>query len=191
MSVVSVSGTRKIRLPKLEIRNFDGNPLEFRGFGDIFDSSVNKDNELSEIAKFTYLRSLLQGPALDLISGLSLTATNYKKALEFLEDRFGNKQTLISTYLYVLATLPTVDDINDISSLRNFFDKLETSVRNLSDLGKPTDSYGSLLVSIIFNPIPEELQIIISRHFKGSDWFVQRRASSKRTVRSHFAQIGY
>ena len=35
---------------------------------------------------------------------------------------------------------------------------------------QPTNSYGSLLVSIIFNRIPEELQIIISRHFKGSDW---------------------
>ena len=145
MSVVSVSGTRKIRLPKLEIRNFDGNPFEFRGFGDIFDSSLNKDNELSDIDKFIYLRSLLQGPTLDLISGLILTATNYKKPLEFLEDRFGNKQTLLSTYLDVLATLPAVDDINDISSLRRFFDNLETSVRNLSDLGKPTDSYGSLL----------------------------------------------
>ena len=70
----------------------------------------------------------------------------------------------------MLATLPAVDDINDTSALRKFFDKLETSVRNLTDLGKSTDSYGSLLVSIIFNRIPEELQMIISRHFKGKDW---------------------
>ena len=85
---VSAGGSRKVRLPKLEIRNFDGNPLEFRGFWDIFDSSVNSDSELSDIDKFTYLRSLLQGPARDLISGLGLTATNYKKALELLEYRF-------------------------------------------------------------------------------------------------------
>ena len=63
-----------------------------------------------------------------------------------------------------------MDDISDVISLRKFFDTLETSVRNLSDLGTETESYGSLLISIIFDRIPNELQIIISRHFKNQDW---------------------
>ena len=47
---------------------------------------------------------------------------------------------------------------------------METSVRNLRELGVETDTYGSLLISIIFDRIPEELRVIISRQFKGANW---------------------
>ena len=63
-----------------------------------------------------------------------------------------------------------MEDINDVISLRKYFDTLKTSVRNLSDLGKETETYRSLLISIIFDRIPSALQIIISRHFKNRDW---------------------
>ena len=169
-SILTTGGSRKVRLPKLEIRSFEGYPLELRGFWDLFKSSIGDCDDISDIDKFSYLRGLLKGPALDLISGLTLSASNYDKALDLLSDRFGNRQTLITKYLDVLATLPKVQDINDVISLRKFFDTLETSVRNLTDLGKETESYGSLLISIIFDRIPEELQMIISRHFKGTDW---------------------
>ena len=107
---------------------------------------------------------------MDLISGLSLSYSNYVKAVELLKDRFGNRQILITKHLDILATLPRVEDINDVISLRKLFDTLETSVRNLSDLGKETETYGSLLISIIFDRIPSALQIIISRHSTNRDW---------------------
>ena len=50
------------------------------------------------------------------------------------------------------------------------YDKIRVSVRNLSDLGVQTNTYGSLLISIIFDRIPEELKIIISRKFKDQNW---------------------
>ena len=154
----------------LQFRGFNGDVLQFREFWDLFSSSVGDNLELSDIDKFSYLRGVLKGTALDLISGLTLSSSNYRKAVEFLHERFGNRQTLITKHLALLATLPPVEDINNVKLLRTFFDKLETSVRNLTDLGKETDSYGSLLISIIFNRIPEELQILISRRFKNDDW---------------------
>ena len=39
---------------------------------------------------------------------------------------------------------------------------METSRRNLSNLGVETATYGSLLINIIFERIPAELRVIIS-----------------------------
>ena len=47
---------------------------------------------------------------------------------------------------------------------------MESSVRNLKDLNVETSSNGTLLISMIFDHIPEELKIIISRSFKAESW---------------------
>ena len=172
VSVTSSRTERKLRLPKIELKKFDGpvTILNWRGFWDQFDSAVNDSDDLSNIDKFNYLRSFLTGSALKVIEGLSLTKDNYEHAIALLKERFGNTQILISSHMEVLVKLPKVNNINDVSRLRNIYDRLEPSVRNLRELGIETDTYGSLLISIIFDRIPEELRIIISRQFKDNNW---------------------
>ena len=48
------------------------------------------------------------------------------------------------------------------------YNSLETSVRNLADLGVEITSHGTLLISIIFDRIPTELKLLISRKFKNN-----------------------
>ena len=67
----------------------------------------------------------------------------------------------------VLVKLRKADNIKDIDKLRNLV-SLETSVRNLVDLGVEKTSYGTLLISIIFDRIPTELKLLISRKFKNN-----------------------
>ena len=57
---------------------------------------------LTNVDKFIYLRSLLDGPALNSITGLPLTELNYKEAIEILTDTFGNKQIIISSHMEIL-----------------------------------------------------------------------------------------
>lgn len=47
------------------------------------------------IEKFTYLRSLLNGQASQVINGLALTSSNYLHAIEMLTQRFGSKNKLV------------------------------------------------------------------------------------------------
>ena len=54
------------KLPKLKIKNFNGNPLEFQSFWDSFDAMVNSA-DLEAVTKFMYLKSYLRGPALSSI----------------------------------------------------------------------------------------------------------------------------
>ena len=52
-----------IKLPTLQICQFDGGTLNFHSFWDSLDSSINKNNSLDDITKFNYLISLLSGKA--------------------------------------------------------------------------------------------------------------------------------
>ena len=104
--------------------------------------------------------------------GSFITSANYEKTVEILKERYGNKQILISSYMDVLVKLPKADNMEDIDKLRKIYNSLETSVRNLADLGVEITSNGTLLIRIIFDRIPTELKLLISRRFKNNvlDW---------------------
>lgn len=64
---------------------------------------LNND-DLPNVQKFTYLRSVLTGNALQIVEGFEVTGANYKPALEFLKHRFsGRKRVIISSLVkYVI-----------------------------------------------------------------------------------------
>ena len=66
----------------------------------------------------------------------------------------------------VLVKLPKVANVKDIDKLRKIYNSSETSVRNLADLSQGITSFGTLLISIIFDRISTELKLLISRNFK-------------------------
>ena len=81
----------KVRLRKLELKPFDGNILNWQPFWDQFDSSVHNQPYLSDIDKFSYLKTFLTSAAASCISGLAITRDNYAEAIDLLHERFGNK----------------------------------------------------------------------------------------------------
>ena len=159
----------RVKLPKLDLRKFDGEVSTWPTFWDAFESSIHKNPTLAPIDKFNYLNSLLMKPALDAISGLSLSASNYEEAIAILKKRFGNKQQIINRHMDILLNVSPVTN-QDTRKLRELYDTLESHIRSLKSLGIPSNSYGSLLSSIIMNKLPQELRLIISREIKDQDW---------------------
>ena len=125
---------------------------------------------MSDIEKFNFLRSFLTDSAYSLISGLSLNSENYKEAVNVLKERFGNKQTLILSYMDSFVQLSVVKNSNDVINLRKLYGKIEISVRNLNSLDEKKETYGNLLISIINARLPEELRLYLSRKFKNNLW---------------------
>ena len=82
-----------IKLPTINIKSFNGDPLQWLTFWDSFNATIHMNNELSAIEKMTYLTGMLQGEAARTIAGLPLTTDNYARAIELLKERFGNSQT--------------------------------------------------------------------------------------------------
>ena len=96
-SVISVAdnyGQRerrnKVRLPKLEMKKFGGDPVAWPEFYETFKVSVHENYELSDVERFSYLKTYVFGEAASCIQGLPLTSGNYFQAIKLLEDRFGN-----------------------------------------------------------------------------------------------------
>ena len=86
---------------------------------------------MTDVEKFTYLRSYLTGDALRLQAGLALTSSNYRVALELLERRFGTKQVIINSHMEFLYKLPVIRSSEDVRSIRDFHDKIEMNLRSL------------------------------------------------------------
>ena len=127
---------------------------------------MHKNASLTNVDKFNYLRSLLDGPALNSITGLPLTELNYKEAIEILTDRFGNKQIIISAHMEALLKLQPVNAMSNVKGIRAVLDNLEIQVRGLQALGIDSAQYGALLIPIFMEKLPEELRLIVSREHK-------------------------
>ena len=162
-SSASSPGKTQIKLPKLELKKFNGDHSKWISFWDTFEASVHENENLSPIDKFNYLISLLERSAAEAISGLTLTASNYDEAIEILKGRFGNKQQIINRHMEILLNLDSVTSHHNMRSLRKLHDTVESNVRSLKSLGVPRESYGGLLSSILMIKLPQEFRLVITR----------------------------
>ena len=157
------------KLPKLELRKFSGDPINWHPFWESFESAIHKNTTLSDVERFQYLKSLLEGSAAQTISGLALTSSNYDHAVQLLDKRFGNKQVIISKHIELLMQLSKVSDESDLKQLRQLLDRTEAAVRSLKGIGISTETYGTFLTPVIMGKIPQELRLILSRG-TSEDW---------------------
>ena len=145
-----------------------GDTKQYRAFRDAFDIVANENNDSTDVKKFTYLRSYLTGDALRLLARLALTSCCIRVALELLERKFGSKQLIINSHMESLYKSPVIRSSEDVRSIRDFHDKIEMNLRSLEAIGVEPEPYVCLLVPMIEDEIPNELNILISRKFDAS-----------------------
>ena len=160
----------RIKLPKLTLRKFNGDITQWSSFWDSFNTAIHSNTELSNIDKFNYLNSLLEKGAADAVAGLALTSANYEEAVSVLKQRFGNNQQIVSKHMEELLNLEAVTSILNLKGLRHLYDSVETRIRNLRSLGISSDSYGSLLASVLLNRLPPELRVMVTREITDEEW---------------------
>ena len=78
---------------------------------------MHLNDALSDVDKFTYLRSLLEESAFNAIAGPTLSSANYQEAIDILKKRFGDRQMIISRHMDVLLNLTAVTLENDLKGL--------------------------------------------------------------------------
>ena len=156
------------RLPKLDLPQFTGNPLHWQSFWDCFEAAVHTNASLSEVQKLSYLRAQLHGDAARIIAGLQLSNDNYTHSVTLLKERFGQTYKQVDAHLQALIDLPSPNNL--LSSLREFHDATEGHIRSLSTLGKPQDSYGSLLIPILLGKLPSKVKQNLVRAHGKREW---------------------
>ena len=78
-SEVSIAreNTLSVKLPDIKLPNFSGDFLKWPQFRDTFVALISNNSALSNINKFHYFRSSLQGEAKALLETLPVTEDNY------------------------------------------------------------------------------------------------------------------
>ena len=61
--------------------------------------------------------------------------------------------------------LPAVQNSNNVKWLRLFYDQVEASVRNLKTLRVEINTFGSLLIPLLTERLPDDLRLKIARKF--------------------------
>ena len=110
-----VNHATSIKLAKLVLPKFRGDITSYRTFWESFESAVHKNVYLSNIDKFNYLLSLLEGNALLAIKGLAVTDGNYQTAISILQERFGKLQQIISAHMDELLKLSPCTGENQLN----------------------------------------------------------------------------
>ena len=118
------------------------------------------------------MRSLLNKTASQAIEGFPLTADNYAAAWKLLNERFGNGQIIISSHVNKILNISSVYSPN-VRRLRELYDKVESNVRALENLGVSYEQFGSLLVPLILEKLSNMIKLQISRKLGSGNWNVQ------------------
>ena len=113
ISTSSSKGPQGVKLPTLNIKVFDRNPLDWQTFLDTFESSVNSRADLSKVQKFQYLIGYLK----------------------MLKERYGNPQLIISAHMNKIMKIEKISRTSDANELRNLLDSVESHVRALGNQG--------------------------------------------------------
>ena len=159
------------RLPKLTLPTFSGEPLQFQTFWDSFVAAIHNDEGLTGVQKFHYLRAQLQGDAYNVIDNLPLTDLNYEHSVALLKERFGQPYKLVDAHMNALMHLPK--PVNNLTSLQNFHDKLESHMRALMSLGKSPDTYSTMLTRMVLGKLPADLRKQFARDNSGGEWTIR------------------
>ncbi|XP_029055294.2 uncharacterized protein LOC114882599 [Osmia bicornis bicornis] len=148
----TASAPMAIKLPEMRLPTFDGTIEEWSSFHDIFTLMIDRNEDLTPVQKFQYLRSTLTGKAAACIKALSTTDANYHDAIELLREKYDCPRRVILGHCDALRDIPKL--IRDTpEALGDLVDNVNQHLRALTSLGENVISWNSLLLSMILSKL--------------------------------------
>nr|XP_053606381.1 uncharacterized protein LOC128672900 isoform X2 [Plodia interpunctella] len=141
-----------VKLPEIKLPTFDGQYDQWLEYRNSYITMIHKRTDLDAIQKFHYLRSSLSGSALQVISALEFTASNYQHAWELLENRFHNARLLVHNHIKSLFSLSNIKQ-ESASLIRKLIDTVLRNLRALKTLEEPVDTWDTLLIYLIVSKL--------------------------------------
>ena len=93
---------------------------------------------------------------------------NYNHAVSLLQEHFRQSHKIISAHMQALLDISK--PVNLLSSMKLFQDSVEGHIRGLAALGKSEDSYGALVVPIIYQLKQEVSSLIPCQSRMDAKW---------------------
>ena len=162
------STSNPVKLPSIVLQKFSGNPLEWSTFWDIFKTSIHNRRDLSNAAKFYYLRNQLEGEASMLLKDFDHTDGSYAEAIELITKTYGRPKLLIQARLYALFDL--VPPEANSTELGRFLSQYEAHLRGLKTLGANIREAGYIFAALLLRKLPPTVRNNIGRASQSDSW---------------------
>ena len=145
------------RLPKMDLKQFDGDPKNWQDFIAIFRDLVHDNNSLTTTQKMAILKRLLTPEIRDGLGDSLSSPALYSQALKELESTYGHPSLNSRKYFQSLIQLPRVNQ-NDYKALLKFFQTVNGAVASLKSGGYSHELQSSSLLDTITGKLPSEVQ---------------------------------
>lgn len=152
------NNTRSFKLPRIELKTFNGDLKEWLGFWSQF-KKIHEDKTLHGSDKFQYLLQAMEPgtEAREIVVSYPQTAENYSKAIEALTERFGRKDLLLQVYVRELLKLAISNATSkEKLPLSTLMIKLESQLRSLKMLELDSADPSMWLFPLVESSLPEE-----------------------------------
>ena len=143
-------------LPKLRLKNFDGNPLEGPEWSSMFIATADK-RMIPDSEKMSRLKTLLTGKAKSAISGMGYSVQFYSAAWNILERKFRRPHVFIDAQLESLRKANQVKP-HDSISLVNFSVIVSNFVNVLKEYKHIYDLQSSSTLYMAVDKLPQVLK---------------------------------
>ena len=153
--------SKSVRLPKMELPKFDGNPKGWLPFYTHF-SKINGDETIATEDKYYYLMSSLvtDSRPRKLVERFPNTKEGYTSAFALLQQRYGKPEVLTELYIRELLNLVLNKSNSNILFL---YEKIEGYLQALSALGIGRESYAAILFPLVESCLNKDLLMIWHR----------------------------
>ncbi|CAH0383568.1 unnamed protein product [Bemisia tabaci] len=162
----SSKASSEVRLPKIDLKTFDGTRKQWQVFYKNFKSSIHDKKSLSGLQKLTYLSSVLKGHAESYVKNVPITEANYAIVWKNLVDHYQDIRAFESDLLDTMLTYPPMQTANT-TSLNNLIHSLNDSVEALKNLKfEKLDDF--ILLNIGLKKLPYHVRRLCENEVKGT-----------------------
>lgn len=156
---------RNFKLPKIQMKTFNGDLKEWLGFWSQF-QKIHDDKNLHASDKFQYLMQAMaeNTEAREIVLSYPLTEDNYPKAVESLKKRYGDNDLLLQVYVREMLNLV----ISNVTAkekvpLARMYLQLESHLRSLKSLNLEKADPATWLYPLVESSLTEEVLLAWQR----------------------------
>ncbi|XP_014216597.1 uncharacterized protein LOC106645275 [Copidosoma floridanum] len=124
------------RLPRISIPAFSGKREDWESFRDLFRALVHDYQQLTDVERLFYLKSLVEGDAKTALDAIQIVGANYLTTWAALEARFEHRCLLVHDYLTALRNIRPLRD-ESARGLRSLLVTLGHHRDQFQALGRP------------------------------------------------------
>ncbi|XP_068987481.1 uncharacterized protein [Bombus flavifrons] len=144
--------TRPITLPEVRLPQFDGALENWTYFYDTFLSTVDRNENLTNVQRFQHLRSSITGRAARSIQSLELTEANYPIALNTLKEKFNCALRICMRHWELLRSYPEIKRETP-ETIEDLLDTVSVNLKALEKLGQPVTS-DIVIIELLASKLP-------------------------------------